>query len=860
MEIKIKVHTIFLMVGATESGKTTFAKEVLIPQLRFSDINKNYISNVQYISSDEIRQDILGYKYDKHDRVMLESSEHAFNLLFEKLRAATSFPINAEFVIVDTTGLSEEFRNKVIQIAKENHYNIECVLFDYKDRNDYFTTETSKALISNHLTRLRKEVVADITRKKYSQIHKIRNKNFYDPVSGKANSEYKVIVENMGEYLNHILPTHNKYIAIGDIHEKVEELKSLLIQHGFNIDNNKLEHSDKRYRIILVGDYIDKGHNTKETIDFIYNNKEWFYIVLGNHENFVYKYINGEISKTEASVMKYFDSINAIQADKELKDKFFELVNISKNFYRHIGTQTPSFYVTHAPVQNKYLGKIDNVSQRNQRRFAIDRDKPVEGQLQFLVDEAVSNNPFHVFGHVAVKGIARIKNKINIDTGCVHGNYLSSVTLDSWKPFYRKQKTSGFYIEEDLPLLFQKEENVSLNDLSDDNKRRLRYALKNKINFISGTMSPSDKDVESNDLESLKSGLMYYKNKGVDSVVLQPKYMGSRCNIYLDRNIAECFAVSRNGYKIKQVDLTQVYEKLLQKFSHYMKTNNIKTFVLDGELLPWSILGKGLIERQFRTIGVALETELSFLKQNDFENQFLSLVENYNNSGFEKDSFSTSNSELSKKYGNTNYQNYKNVKDIVNIYTSVSDHYEAYQNYKKQVELYGFEGEATYKPFSILKEIYNDGSEKVPNEKTSEIFNLVSDDDSLLIDFNKNPKFYEEALQFYNNVTTEKKMEGVVIKPEIMVDGVAPYLKVRNPNYLIIVYGYDYKFPHKYEKLMEQKNIRGKLETSIKEYKLGEKMLSFCLDSIDVNNKDYMQVVANMLFEVEKERDIDPRL
>ena len=40
-----------------------------------------------------------------------------------------------------------------------------------------------------------------------------------------------------------------------------------------------------------------------------------------------------------------------------------------------------------------------------------------------------------------------------------------------------------------------------------------------------------------------------------------------------------------------------------------------------------------------------------------------------------------------------------------------------------------------------------------------------------------------------------------------MKDGIVPYMKVRNPSYLAIIYGYDYRFPHKYTKLMKQKNI-----------------------------------------------------
>lgn len=56
-------------------------------------------------------------------------------------------------------------------------------------------------------------------------------------------------------------------------------------------------------------------------------------------------------------------------------------------------------------------------------------------------------------------------------------------------------------------------------------------------------------------------------------------------------------------------------------------------------------------------------------------------------------------------------------------------------------------------------------------------------------------------------------MEGVVIKVNKIKKQMnfAPFMKVRNPNYLSIIYNYDYIFPKKYEKLLKQKNIKNKL-------------------------------------------------
>ncbi|MFB9274181.1 metallophosphoesterase [Cohnella cellulosilytica] len=861
MEIVTRVHTVFMLVGATECGKSTFAKEVLIPQLRLADSSRGLRTNVQYLSSDGIRQELLGYDYDKYDQVMLEASSHTFQLLFERLKLVTSFPLNAEFVVVDTIGLAEDFRSKVREIAQENNYNVEVILFDYRQRDDYYASERSKKLISGHLNRLRKDVLPVLSREGYGKIHKVRAKNFYSPADRTANPDYRVTVENWGDYLAAVLPQGQDYIVVGDVHECVRELQGLLRDYGYRMNEGKLYATDRvrDTKIVLVGDWIDKGKQTREIVEFLYEHREHFLFVLGNHENFVYKYVKGEIAGADPELLRtYFDSTQVLESDPALFEKFAQLVEQSKPFYRLIGINGPSFYVTHAPCRNKYIGKLDVNSARHQRNFRLDREASFEEQLGFLRQEAVGNHPYHLFGHVAAKQAFRIKNKIHLDTGSAHGNVLTSVRISS-RPFFKSHKSQTLAVQEELPILFREEKKVSLQELDDEAVRRLHYCSRNRINFISGTMSPADKDTVAGELESLRMGLDYFADRGVTEVVLQPKYMGSRCNVYLHREIAQCYAVSRNGYKVQAVDMTPVYEQLHQRFGTYMAEREIELLLLDGELLPWKALGDGLIERQFRPIGKALETELHFLRQHGFEEAFGKLAQDVEASGFEKDQHHLSKAALGDKYGAHLYQNYKYVREIREASVSLDQHDEAYRVYKRQLELYAGEAELAYKPFAILKEVLADGEERMPEGRTSDMYRFLTDDEYLALDLQESDA-YERAERFFSRLTVENGMEGIVIKPEQEKRGVAPYLKVRNPGYLSIIYGYDYKFPHKYGKLMKQKNTASKLRTSLNEHRLGGQMLAVKLNDITPDNEPYKQIAANLLFEVAKEKEIDPRL
>ncbi|AQY52390.1 hypothetical protein PWEIH_08426 [Listeria weihenstephanensis FSL R9-0317] len=853
MELKTKLHTIFMLVGPTECGKSTFARNILLPQLQFSDPDKNFPANIQYLSSDAIRQEMLGKDYDKYAQIMLEASDQTFEMLFKKLDLVTKFPINAEFVILDTTGLHADFREKVRETAKKNNYNLEVILFDYRNREDYYTSERSKKLISNHLTRLKKDILPHIARENYNQIHRVRAKNFTTQPD-----DYTIKITNKTAFLDTILPTNETYTIIGDVHECVSELKSLLQKHGVQIEDNKITHSP--CKIVLVGDWIDKGKNTREITEFLHENQQYFLFVLGNHENFVHKYILGEIKGANQEIVdNYFDSIPDLVADPILFAKFEDLFHLAQPFYHYIGDETASFYVTHSPCQNKYIGKLDGNSMRHQRNFHLDRTKPVQEQLAFLEQDAVNNYPYHIFGHVAAKKAFRIKNKLHLDTGCAHGNTLTAVTLKYRKPIFKSVHSENQQLAGELPELFKQKRTVAISELDTESLRRLHYISENKINFVSGTMSPAPKDLETNNLESLEKGLEYFAKKGISEVVLQPKYMGSRCNIYLHKNTKSSFAVSRNGYKITHIDLTPIYQILQSQFATYMAENNIQMLILDGELLPWQALGKELIEKQFQPIETALETELSFLQSHGFDESLSALLDQYNISEFETDQTQLTKKQLNDKYGSQLYQNYKPLHQIKQTHVNLAKHQEALATYKQQLEIYGAESDLDYKAFSVLKIIYNDGTEQIPTWPTSEMYRFLNDDTFEVLDLTQ-PDALSIAWKYFHTITLTNKMEGIVIKPEKLTPHIAPYMKVRNMDYLSIIYGYDFQFPHKFNKLIKQKNINKKLRTSINEWSLGSKLLQINWEEISPTNQKFNETAANLLFEVEQERDIDPRL
>lgn len=889
-----QLHTIFVLLGPSNCGKTYFSKNILIPQLTKILSDNNILPNIQYISSDNIRRDLCNNQtLDKYDVSMYEVSKQAFNILYTYLDNVTQFPVNCHFAILDTTGMSKEFRDRVLEIAKRNNYNVELVLFNFNNVDEYFKYGGDKKIISSHVTKLRNTILKELG-KDFNKKHTIKNHGQYP--------EFKIT--DLALYKRCLLDTESKYIIIGDIHECIDETKQLLINIGFLIgDDNIIRRTNKTLNtnILFVGDLTDKGRKTKETVEFFYKNlynvDVPIKIVNGNHDNAVMKLLTGKQKETayeDGFVGKYYSSYIVLKNDEELAKQFLEIESTTLPFLGYLSKDktSKSFYVTHAPCHEKYVGKVNRDSIKYQRYIFSNRDN---GKLATW--NTVKNNinidsntlPFIVSGHFAFpniyNGSRKKNNRLLIDTGCVHGNFLTGVLLGKNIEIPRFYQIEFMKKQEKFnEPMYEMEMDITDNDTPDnefmksitkDQYNRITKLVSNSINFISGTISPAPVNWQDNDLESLKEGLKYFYNyftkNGINmNLSVQPKYMGSRCNVYLFKDdIDKSYMVSRNGYVIHQIDnilSKQLFLKLHEKLNNYMVENKIKLLIIDSELMPWNALGSSLINKTFKSIDTCINDELSRLTEFGFEQKYSELLNKMTNSGFEEDQKHKSKKELSEKYDTSTLNTYRVLNDEKKQHVNINLLKDKHNTYHEQLEIFGKDGELEIKPFGILKIVYEDGHEIIPGLPDSsigqvDIFNIVSSDKQCIIDFNQGfDKCFQEVNDYFDTLTKDQLMEGIVIKPNFYLPNFIPCMKVRNHNYLTIIYGYDYTTDNKYSRLMKQKNINKKIKTSIDEFNLGIKMLQTKYSDINENNINYCRLLVDFLFLEETEKDIDPRL
>jgi len=232
MKINLKLNTIFFTYAPSGSGKSYFCKTVLIEQLK----RKYPFMRITYLSSDDIRRDILGENLHKYDSKMGKASKQAFERIYERTLVESSYPNNSDLIIIDTIGINKEFREKLTTIAIQNNYQTHAMVFQYTDVNDYYKYNdldelNCRAIINTHL----KSFKENLSNLRANTMSVITSKDFND---------IEVLIDKKEELtrLQTVVDLEETPI-VGDVHGCLDELKEVV-----KLNLNK--------QIVLIGDFI----------------------------------------------------------------------------------------------------------------------------------------------------------------------------------------------------------------------------------------------------------------------------------------------------------------------------------------------------------------------------------------------------------------------------------------------------------------------------------------------------------------------------------------------------------------------------------------------------------------------------
>jgi hypothetical protein len=388
-------------------------------------------------------------------------------------------------------------------------------------------------------------------------------------------------------------------------------------------------------------------------------------------------------------------------------------------------------------------------------------------------------------------------------------------------------------------------------------RNRIDWFCKNKVNDFSPTISPAPKNVANTEIESIREAIAYYLKNEVTELVVQKKYMGSYCTIYLKRNLADTYFVSRNGHKIDHIDLKkaiesidELHEKMLAQFPDF------HTILIASELLPWKILGGGLIEKEFIGYYDALKTQHSYLKESGLFEKMKSVKSSEVFLEFSTDKNNMKSKEYRSKYKPHIIRQYQALLDAK--IPDLEKQAVSLQVFKEQIDIFGKEEKVHFKPFTILKVVFETGKEYIPNSNLT--YELVNEDAFLHLKFDENntEENINKVYDFFNKLTVENE-EGLMIKPaKNYIKGMPPCFKVRNNNYLTMIYGVN--FHNDFEHYLDKRNIRKKLEQSINGWEINQKMLQIPYKNLNEENYLMKLLLLKRINEEEIEKNLDPRL
>ena len=220
-------------------------------------------------------------------------------------------------------------------------------------------------------------------------------------------------------------------IVIGDIHGCYTELKNLIseLKEGG-------KYNEKTDRLIFLGDYIDRGEDSRSVIEFIrklQKNNGNVIALMGNHEDMLLDYLDSY--NTNWLFNGYNETINSYDGFEKQFREDIEWMKTLPLYY-----EDEHFIYVHA---------------------GVDVNKPIEEQdrntLLWIREPFIYNyKEYHkkvIFGHTPTislndkyKPLYTFAGNVDIDTGCVYGGALSALIIEDSeiKGFYQVYKEEDF--------------------------------------------------------------------------------------------------------------------------------------------------------------------------------------------------------------------------------------------------------------------------------------------------------------------------------------------------------------------------------------------------------------------------------
>jgi protein phosphatase len=633
MQISIPKLSLVVLIGASGSGKSTFAR-------------KHFLAT-EVLSSDTCR----GLVSDD------ENNQAATNDAFEVLHfVAAKRLARGHLTVVDATNVQPEARSPLVQLARKYHcLPVAIVLNPPED-----------VCHERNQTRADRSFGPHVVRQQRSQLRRslkaLKREGFRHVYVMDSVEKIEAATIERTPLWNDKRDEHGPFDIIGDVHGCCDELEQLLVQLGYERHDTgdpsvwggvTYRHPEGR-KAFFVGDLVDRGPRVLDVVRIARNMvaSGTALCVPGNHDMKLLRQLRGKNVQVTHGLANTLAEIEALPDD--VREPFRrELAEFLDALVSHYVLDDGKLVVAHAGMKEEFQGRGSG----KVREFALYGETTGETDeyglpVRYNWAAEYRGSAMVVYGHTPVPEPEWLNRTVNVDTGCVFGGKLTALryperefvsvpaeqtyceparpflTADQQSPLTAQQLHDDILDAEDVLgkrlVSTRLQHNVTIREENATAALEVmsRFAANPKwLIYLPPTMSPSETSNEPGLLEHPAEAFSYFRSQGVSKVVCEEKHMGSRAVVVVCRDAdaaRERFGVSegeagiiytrtgRRFFNDAEVEC-QLLERLRAAMTASRFWEEFKTSwaCLDCELMPWSAKAQELLRSQYAAVGAS---------------------------------------------------------------------------------------------------------------------------------------------------------------------------------------------------------------------------------------------------------------
>ncbi|MFI8633380.1 polynucleotide kinase-phosphatase [Microbacterium sp. NPDC077663] len=615
--LDIPALSLVVLVGASGSGKSTFAREHFGPY--------------ETLSSDTFRG-LVGND---------ESDQSVTAAAFDALQYVAGKRLDASLLtVVDATSVQPDARRRLVELAKAHDVLPVAIVFDVPEsvaveRNAARTDRHIPAGVVKRQTDQLRRGLRHLGREGFRKVHVLHTP---EEVAAASIERTRLLTDRTDAC--------GPFDVIGDVHGCRSELESLLGRLGYDLVRDEqgravdARHPEGR-RVVFLGDLVDRGPDVVGVLRLAMGMVAAGHAlaVPGNHEVKLVRALRG----AKVTLSHGLEETLA-QLSGESEEFREQVAAFCYDLVSHLILDEGRLVVAHAGLKEQYHGRASG----RVRAFALYGETTGETDefglpVRHPWAQDYRGRAVVLYGHTPVPTVEWVNNTACLDTGCVFGGALSAmryperevvsvpaeqVWYDPIRPLAPAAPTRApgvvdlaevqgkLIVETSLHGRVGIKEEQSAGGLETIS----RWATDPRwLIHLPPTMSPPNSSSREGYLEHPDEAFATYRTSGVTDLIAEEKHMGSRALVLVSRDPARFSAPegwrgvihTRTGRPFFAPD---VEAGVLGRLDAALERSGLwdelaaSWVLLDAEVLPWSLKAGDLIRDLYASVAAAAQT------------------------------------------------------------------------------------------------------------------------------------------------------------------------------------------------------------------------------------------------------------